>query len=94
MQDEEMKFPCMNKDFDYKRKSKVEAIDDCDYCCEKCGFNPAVSKARLDNGHWIENSVMAVNKFDESLNYQKVIETSFIGGLKQLVFPSGIEVKA
>ena len=63
---------------------RTPAMIPCNFDCEACGFNPEVSKLRLQRGHFVENASMIRYEINRSGNSTK---SWYVSGLKQLVFP-------
>lgn len=64
----------------------IGVLNDCHMECDTCGFNPNVSKQRLEKGYWKENTTMTVVNIGSD-GFWAVHEAS---GLNQLIFPKGI----
>lgn len=62
-------------------------IAECRRECERCVFNPAVSRARLAKGHFIDGTSMTCYTVGKT---GKVESMYHVGGLRQLVFPRKI----
>ena len=82
--------PCRSKTHKLARGESRNSgvMEFCNSNCSVCGFNPAVSKKRLERGRWEDNGIMKITEFkDASMNIEK---SYFVEGLHHLVFPSGI----